>query len=140
MSSKTNTFETDALKAIFNTDATGSIEAASITQMDLNLHVGGFGYDGMTATNFPVTYAGYTSVPVGRTTAQWTISGSTATLATTVLFPTCWEAYNASASEFSLSDSNSGGVIYWGSLSTATMITSGSTPCFLPGSITITED
>jgi hypothetical protein len=88
--SKSNTFENDWLKLIFNAIAIATLadNAAStpLTNLYVGLHTADPGEAGNQTTN-ECAYTSYARVAVARTTGGWTVSGNTVTNAAAVTFP-----------------------------------------------------
>src|SRR5574339_1003532 len=98
--SKSNTWESDLLKLVFNNttasligDATGLVGSASAGVLYVSLHTAD-PTEGGNQTSSETTYTGYARVSVVRSTLGWTVtevdSGpSTVTNASQVNFPQC---------------------------------------------------
>jgi hypothetical protein len=91
--SKSNTFENDLLLLIFNNtsianigDAGGLIHSTTAGSLYLSLHTSDPGEGGDQTTN-EATYTGYARVAVARSSAGWTVSGGSVTLAANADFP-----------------------------------------------------
>src|SRR5437660_10228120 len=82
--SKSDTFEADILKLIFNATAIANLAdnaaASPLTNISVALHTADPGETGNMTTS-EATYTGYTRVSVARTSGGWTISGTAPTQA-----------------------------------------------------------
>lgn len=144
--SKSDTFESDLLKLIFNATPIANIadNAASspLANLYVALHSGDPGETGSQSTN-EVSYTGYARVAVARTSGGWTISGSAPTQVApvaTISFPACsGGSATATHASVGVASSGAGKVLYSGALTPNISITSGVTP-ELTTSSTITED
>ncbi len=148
--SKSNTWETDLLKLVFNNttssgigDSTGLIGSSSAGSLYVSLHTADPGETGDQTTN-EATYTSYARVAVARTTGGWTISGTAPTQAAntaTTTFPQCTGGSNTITHVgIGTSSSGSGKLLYSGTLGSSTIISNNSTPAFVPGQLAITED
>src|SRR5258708_31057377 len=90
--SKSDTFENDWLKLIFNATPIANIadNAASspLTNLFLSLHTADPGEAGVQTTN-ECSYTSYARVTVARTSGGWTVTGSSVSPASNIVFPTC---------------------------------------------------
>src|SRR6266403_4648505 len=90
--SKSNTFENDCLKLVFNGTAIANIadNAASspLTNLDLSLQTADPGEAGVQTTS-ECAYTSYARVAVARTSGGWVVTGSSVSLASDIVFPTC---------------------------------------------------
>jgi hypothetical protein len=142
--SKSNTFENDVLKLIFNAVAVANVadNAASspLTNLYVALHTADPGEAGDQSTS-ECTYTGYARVAVARTSGGWTVTGSSASPAADVLFPACTGG-SETATHFSVGTAASGAgkILYSGGLSPTIAISSGITPMISAASSAITED
>lgn len=90
-----------------------------------------------------VSGGSYARVAVSRADASWNAPAGTPraiTNAGAITFPTSTGTWGT-LTHFGLLDaSTSGNLLYWGALSTNPAITSGMTPSFATGQLTVTED
>jgi hypothetical protein len=142
--SKSDTFENDLLKLIFNATPIANIAdnaaTSPLTNLQVALHTADPGDTGVQSTN-EVAYTGYARVAVARTTGGWTISGTTQVApVATISFPPC-TAGSATATFWSVGVASSGAtkILYSGAISPTIAIANGVTPQLTTAS-TITED
>jgi hypothetical protein len=118
--SKSDTFENDLLKLIFNAVAIANLadNAASspLTTLYVALHTADPGEAGTQATS-EISYTGYARVAVARTSGGWTVTAASVSPVADI------------ASK----------ILYSGALSPNIVVTTGVTPIITTGS-TITED
>lgn len=144
--SKSDTFEADILKLIFNGTAIANIadNAASspLTNLYVALHSGDPGETGTQTTN-EVAYTSYARVAVARNSGGWTVSGTAPTQvapAATISFPACTGgSTTATHASVGVASSGSSKILYSGALTPNIAISSGVTPQLTTSSI-ITED
>lgn len=138
------TFTNDFLKLFFNGGAIANIadNAASspITSLWLALHTADPGSAGNQSTN-EISYTSYARVGVARTSAAFTVSARTVSLAALQAFPASTGGAAASATFFSVgtASSGTGKILYSGTLTPGIAISNGVTPQINSGTI-ITED
>jgi hypothetical protein len=141
--SKSDTFENDWLKLIFNAVAIANLadNAASspLTNLFFALHTADPGEAGTQSTS-ECTYTSYARVAVPRTTGGFTVTGSSVSPANDVDFPTATGG-SETATFFSVGVASSGAtkILYSGSLSPTIAIASG-VPPIVTKNTTITED
>lgn len=141
--SKSNTFENDWLKLVFNATAIANIAdnaaSAPLTNIFLALHTADPGEAGVQNTS-ECAYTGYARVTVARTTGGWTVTNNSVSPVATVSFPAC-TAGSETATYASAGVASSGAtkILYSGILSSSISISTGVTPQLLATS-TITED
>lgn len=137
--SKSNTLETELLALFFNGTTAANIaqnaSSAPLTNLVVHLHTADPGEAGTQSTN-QVSYTGYAGVTVARSGAGWTVSGNTASNAAAITFGAC-TAGSATATHFSVGDSTR---FYSGTLTDPLAISTGITPEFAIGALTVTED
>lgn len=150
--SKSDAFELDILKHIFQNvdlagigDAGGLRGSAGAGSLYISLHSADPGEAGTQSTN-EISYTGYQRVGVARGTGTWTCATSSgvssAKNAAAITFGTC-ASLSATATYFGVGFAQTGGnvILYSGVLSTGSLpITTGITPFFPIGSLTVTED
>lgn len=142
--SKSDAFETDLLKLIFNGTAIANIAdnaaTAPLTSLFVALHTADPGETGTQATS-EATYTGYARVAVVRTTGGWTVSGtSSASPVATISFPACSAGANT-ITFFSIGVASTGAtkILYSGNVTPSMSVSTGVTPQ-LATSSTISED
>jgi len=141
--SKSDTFENDILKLIFNATAIANIAdnaaTSPLTQLFLSLHTADPGEAGTMATN-EIAYTSYARVGVNRNAGGFTVTGNSCTLTAAVSFPACTGG-TATATHFSVGVASSGAVkvLYKGAISPTIAVSTGVTPQLTTGT-TITED
>ncbi len=139
---KANTFDNDLLKLIFNGTPIANIAdnaaTSPLTSLYLSLHTADPGVGGSQLTS-EAAYTSYTRMAVLRTSAGFTVSGTSATLTAAVSFPTAtggsetetWAAVGTAAS-------GAGKILYRGPITPSLAVTSGVAPQLTAGT-TITE-
>ena len=142
--SKSDTFESDLLKLIFNATAIANIAdnagSSPLTNLYLALHTADPGDTGTQSTS-EATYTGYARVAVARTSGGWTVSGtSQVALAANVDFPACTAGTNT-ITYFSVGVASSGAtkILYSGTVTPNISVSNGVTPRLTTGTV-ITED
>lgn len=144
--SKSDTFENDLLKLIFNNTAIGTVgdtsglqPSATAGSLYVSLHTSDPGEAGTQATN-ETTYTGYARVGVVRSGSGWTVTGNSVSPAATIGFGQC-TAGTATITHFGVGTASSGAgkLLYSGTVSPNIAISSGVTPQLTTGSA-ITED
>lgn len=141
--SKSNTFENDWLKLVFNAVAIGNMadNAASspLTALYVSLHTADPGEAGTQATS-ETTYAGYARVGVARTSSGWVVSNNSVSPVANVTFPTSTDA-GQTITHFGVGVAASGAskLLYSGALTPTITTQIGVTP-ILSNTSTITED
>jgi hypothetical protein len=144
--SKTNAFETDILELIFSNttlagigDATGLVGSTADGNLYISLHTadptdtGGIGDE--------ADYTGYDRVAVGRASG-WSVSSGVASNVAAVTFAACTGGSNT-VTHFGICKAGTSGVadlIYSGALTSSLAVSSGITPEFAIGALTVTED
>lgn len=143
MPGKSDTFENDLLKLIFNATAVANMAdnaaTSPLTNLFVALHTADPGEAGTQSTN-EVAYTSYARVSVARTTGGWTVTGNSVSPVATINFPACTGG-TATATHFSVGVASSGAtkVLYSGTLTPNISISTGVTPQITTAS-TITED
>jgi hypothetical protein len=144
--SKSDTFESDFLKLIFNGTAISLLAdntaTTPLTSLYVALHTADPGETGVQNTS-EATYTGYTRVAVARTTGGWTVSGTAPTQVAPVAaiaFPAC-TAGTSTVTYWSVGVASSGAtkILYSGAVSPSISVSTGVTPSLTTAS-TITED
>lgn len=145
--SKSDTFENDWMKLIFNAVAIANIAdnaaTSPLTNLYLALHTADPGETGTQSTS-ECNYTGYARVAVARTTGGWTVSANTATLVAAQSFANPTNATNLpqTATYFSVGVASSGAtkILYSGTITPNIVISNtGVTPQLTTGT-TVTED
>lgn len=142
--SKSDTFENDLMKLIFNGTAITGIadnaSAAPSTVWYLSLHTADPGEAGSQATS-EADYTGYTRVGIIRTSTAWTVSNNTAQNALLVQFPLSSGGSNiVTHIGVGVASTSNGKILYSGELTSPRTITSGIQPQFSAGDLIIEED
>lgn len=141
--SKSDVFENDWLRLLFNAVAIANIAdnaaTAPLTNLQISLHTADPGEAGNQSTS-EVTYTSYARVAVARTTGGWTVTGNSVSPVATINFPagtggsgtaTYWGVGTAA--------SGTGKLLYKGPLSSGIVTGAGITPQLTTAS-TVTED
>jgi hypothetical protein len=142
--SKSDTFENDLLKLIFNAVAIANLadNAASspLTTLYVALHTADPGEAGTQATS-EISYTGYARVAVARTSGGWTVTAASVSPVADIAFPISTGGTGGTATFASVGIASSGEskILYSGALSPNIVVTTGVTPIITTGS-TITED
>ncbi len=144
--SKSNTWENDLLKLLFqNTavslvgDASGLQPSATTGSLYVSLHTADPGETGDQSTN-EITYTSYARVAVARTVGGWIITANSVSPASAIVFP-AGTGGSGTATHFAVGASSSGAgkLLYKGTITPSIVCGNGVTPQLTPGS-TITED
>ena len=145
--SKSNTFENDILKLIFNNvdiadigDAGGLQNSATAGSLYVALHTADPGEAGTAATS-ESAYTSYARVAVTRDSSGWTVSGNSATNTALVQFPECTGG-SETITHVSITTASSGTskILYSGALSASRSVSSGIQPQFAATALSVTED
>jgi hypothetical protein len=145
--SKSNTFENDLLKHVFNNDAIslvgdagGLLGSSTAGSLYVSLHTADPGEAGDQTTS-ETAYTSYARVAVARTGAGWTVSGNTVSNAALVQFPQCGVT-GATLTHFGVGTAASGAgkLLYSGALTASLAVSSGIQPQFAGGDLDVTED
>lgn len=148
--SKSDTWESDLLKLLFNNttaaligDATGIVGSTGVGSLYVSLHTADPGETGTQATS-EATYTGYGRIAVARTAGGWTISGTAPTQAAntaTILFAACTAGANT-ITYFGVGTASAGAgkLLYSGALTASLAVSNGITPQFAAGGLVVTED
>lgn len=141
--SKSNTFENDWLKLIFNATAIANLadNAASspLTNLYVSLHTADPGESGNQSTN-EIAYTSYARVAVARTSGGWTVTNNSVSPVANIDFPAATGG-SGTVTYFGVGSASSGaGTLYYsGTVTPNISVTSGVTPRLTTAS-TITED
>ncbi len=145
MAGKTDVFENDFLKLLFQGTAIANIadnaSASPLTNLYLSLHTAD-PTDAVASgqsTN-ETTYTGYARVAVARTSGGWTVTGNSVSPVATISFGTC-TAGTATITHVGIgtASSGTGKMLMTGALSPSISVASGVVPQITTAS-TITED
>lgn len=142
--SKSNTFENDLLKLIFNATPIAGLadNAASspVTNLYLALHTADPGEVGDQTTS-EISYTGYTRLAVLRTTGGWTVTGNSVRPVADVFFPEMTGGAGGTATHASIGTAASGAgkILYKGALTPTITVALGVSPR-IRNTSTITED
>jgi hypothetical protein len=148
--SASNAFENDIALLLFNNtnianagDATGIRGSTTAGSIYVALHTADPGEAGTQATS-EATYTGYARVAVARSGAGWTVSGTAPTQAANaaaVTFGPCTAGTNT-ITYFSVGLETSGAtrLLASGALTASLAVSSGITPSFSIGALTVTID
>jgi hypothetical protein len=141
--SKSNTFENDWMKLIFNATPIANMAdnaaTSPLTNLYVSLHTADPGEAG-TQTTSEAAYTSYARVAVARTSGGWTVTNNSVSPVADISFPaatggseteTYWAVGTAS--------SGTGKILYSGAISPTIVVSSGVTPKITTAS-TITED
>lgn len=142
--SKSDTFENDLVKLIFNGTAIANLAdnaaSAPLTSLYVSLHTADPGEAGTQTTN-EISYTGYARVAVARTSGGFTVSGNSVNLAANVEFGTMTAGAGGTVTHWGIGTAASGAgkILYSGTVTPNLAIANGSTPR-LTTSSTVTED
>lgn len=142
--SKSNAFETDSLKLIFNATPIANLAdnaaVGPLAGLYLSLHTADPGEAGDQTTN-EVSYTGYARAFVARTPAGWVVTGSSVSPAADVSFPASTGGTGGTVTYVGVgtSPAGAGKLLYSGPLTPVVAVATGVTPKVLATS-TVTED
>ncbi len=145
--SASNTFENDLLKLIFNNDniasigdATGLRGSSVAGNLYVALHTADPGEAGSAITS-ECAYTSYARVAVARSSAGFTVSGSTVTNTAQTQFPKATGG-SETATYFSVVNTSSGAgtILVSGALSSSLAISNNIQPTFAAGQLSATAD
>jgi hypothetical protein len=136
---KTLSFEDNLLKLIFNQTAWSNIATSTgATSLWLSLHSADPGKSGTQSTS-EVSYTGYARVSVARTTSGWTVTNANVIPVSSIAFATCTAGGSAQSPVTTarffgvgLSQTGTGTLLYYGSVSPAIPIYNTITPILSP--------
>ena len=141
--SKSDTFENDLLKLIFQATGIANIAdnaaGSPLTNLYCAIHTADPGEAGV-QTASECSYGGYARVAVARTSGGWTITGNSVSPVQNITFPIAVSG-SQTATHWSVGVASSGGskVLYSGAISPNIVISTGVTPV-LTQATTVTED
>jgi hypothetical protein len=142
--SKSDTFENDWLKLIFNATAIANIAdnaaTSALTNLYVSLHTADPGEAGNQSTS-EISYTGYARVAVARSSGGWTVTGNSVSPAANIDFGAMTAGAGGTATFFAIgtASSGTGKILYSGALSPSIVVANGVTPRILT-TTTITED
>jgi hypothetical protein len=145
--SKSNTWEQGLLELVFNnTDFTGLGDAGGLQgsavagSVYISLHTADPGEAGDQTTN-EGTYTGYARVAVARTAGEWSVTTGTASNVNAITYAQCTGGSNT-ITHFGVGNdlTGSGKLLYSGALNASLAVSTGVTPEFGTGDLTVTED
>ena len=143
--SASNACETGILNLMFNNtdfaligDAAGLQNSAAAGSLFVSLHTADPGEAG-TQTTSESAYTNYARVAVARSGAGWTVSGNTVSNAAAITFPACGVT-GSTITHFGVGSdtSGTGTLLFSGTCSLS--VSSGITPSFAIGALTVTAD
>jgi uncharacterized protein with beta-barrel porin domain len=141
---KSDTFENDVLKLIFNATAIANIadnaSSSPLTNLYVELHTADPG-DAGTATTSEASYTGYARVAIARTSGGWTVTGNSVSPVANVDFGECTASCTGSITNWSVTTASSGStkILYSGAISPSISLAVGVIPR-IKSTSTITED
>lgn len=145
MSGKTDAFENDILKLIFNGVAIANIAdnavSSPLTTLYLSLHTSDPTDAAASGQNTNETaYVGYARMPLERTSSGWTITGNSVSPTSNVEFGVCTAgSANITHVGIGTASTGTGKLLYVGALSPAISVVAGVIPRLTTAS-TLTED
>jgi len=140
--SKSNTFENDLVKLVFQgvaiSDFAQALSGGSV--LEISLHTANPDEAGDQTTS-EIAYTNYARVAVARTAGGWDVTNNQASNAAAINFPQCG-ASGGTATYFGVGTNHTGTgrLLYSGQLTAPLTISSGITPSFAIGALTVTED
>lgn len=146
--SKSDTFENEILKLIFNNvaaaglgDAGGLLPSAGAGSLYLSLHTADPGEAGTQATS-ETAYTGYARLAVARTTGGFTVTGSGVSLVANADFGSCTASPGTAITHFGIGDASSGAtkLRYSGTLTPNITMAVGVIPRITTAANLVTED
>jgi hypothetical protein len=141
--SKSDTFENDLLKLIFNATAIANMAdnaaTSPLTNLYVALHTADPGETGTQSTN-EAAYTSYARVAVARTSGGWTVTTNSVSPAANIDFPACTGS-TATVTHWSVGVASSGAtkILYSGTVTPNISVSTGVTPRLTTAS-TVTED
>ncbi len=138
---KSDAFENELLLLFFNGTAIADLAeddtTSPATTLTVALHTADPGEAGDQTTN-EATYTGYARVTVARSSSGWTVTGSSVTNAAEIAFPIATGG-SETITHVSVGSGVSDDMKYYGALTEGFPVSSGVTPGFSAGQLTITE-
>lgn len=142
--SKSDVFENDLLKLIFNAVAIAGLAdnaaAGAATNLYVSLHTADPA-EGGTQASSEIGYTSYARVAVARTSAGWTVTGNSVSPVDDITFP-AGTGGSGTATHFGVGTASSGAgkLLYKGAISPTIVCGNGVTPKLDKTGTTITED
>ncbi|MCW5745837.1 MAG: hypothetical protein KIT36_06525 [Alphaproteobacteria bacterium] len=145
--SASNAFENAVLLLLFNNtdfagigDAAGLQNSATAGSLYVSLHTSDPGEGGSQTTN-ETGYTNYARVAVARSGAGWTVSGNSASNTGATTFPTCGVT-GATITHFGIGTDSAGAgtLLFSAALTSSLAVSSGITPSFAAGQLSVTCD
>lgn len=142
--SKSDTFENDWLKLVFNGTPIANIAdnaaASPLTSLYVSLHTADPGEAGTQATS-EISYTGYARVAVPRNSTGFTVSGNTVNLTSSIDFGAMTAGAGGTVTHWSVGAASSGAskILYSGVVTPNLVIATGSVPRLTTGT-NVTED
>lgn len=121
-------------------DATGLRGSSSAGSLYISLHTANPG-DAGDQTTSEATYTSYARVAVARSGSGWTRTANSMANAATIAFPACTGGSNT-ITYFGVgtASSGTGRLLWYGALTSSLAVSSGITPQFTAGQLTVTND
>lgn len=144
IASKSDTFENDLLKLIFNATAIANIAdnaaTSPLTVLQVSLHTADPADGGNQTTN-EAGYTGYARVAVARTTGGWTVTANSVSPVANIDFGECTASCTGTITHWAVgtASSGTGKVLYKGTVSPSIALNTGVIPRIKTTS-TVTED
>lgn len=144
---KTNTFETSLLEHIFKNlaianigDATGVRGSSTAGNLYISLHTSDPGEAGDQTTN-EATYGSYARVAVARSGTYWDVTSGVASNVSAISFAACSSGTNTITHVgIGTASSGAGSLLWSGALGASLAVSTGVTPQFAAGQLTVSED
>ena len=142
--SKSDTFENDLLKLIYNATAIANLAdnaaTSPITNLYVSLHTADPGEAGNQTTS-EISYTGYARVAVARTSGGWTVTGSSVSPVADVVFGAMTAGAGGTVTHAAVgtASTGTGKILHSGAISPTIVVANGVTPR-ITTSTTITED
>ncbi len=141
--SKSDVFENDLLKLIFNAVAIANIAldgAIPLTVLEVSLHTADPG-EGGSQTTSETAYVGYARIPVARTTGGWTVAAASVSPVANIDFGECTSTPGGPITHFAVGTAHTGTgkILYSGTATPNITMAVGVIPR-LKNTSTITED
>lgn len=142
--SKSNTFENDWLKLIFQATAIANIAdnaaASPLTNIQVSLHTGDPGEAGDQTTS-EIAYTGYARVAVARTSGGWTVASNSVSPAANIDFGQMTAGAGGTVTHFAVGTAASGAgkILYSGTVTPNISVVNGVIPRLTTASA-ITEE
>jgi len=127
-------------QAVFTAIANMMQNAGSpITNLYVSLHTGTLSASSAQNTS-EAAYGSYARVAVARTTGGWSLSSQTISNVAAVTFPACTSGSETETYVgIGTASSGAGQLLYFGALTSSLAVSSGITPQFAIGALTVTE-